>query len=45
MMAAPLILGNDIRKFVENGKPVESEVLDIVKNKELIAIDQDARCV
>lgn len=42
MMAAPLILGNDIRKFVENGKPVESEILDIVKNKELIEIDQDA---
>ncbi len=35
MMSAPLVLGNDIRKIT---KPV----LDIVTNKDLIAIDQDA---
>lgn len=34
MMSAPLVLGNDIRKIT---KPV----LDIVANRELIAIDQD----
>ena len=34
MMSAPLVLGNDIRKIT---KPV----LDIVTNRELIAIDQD----
>ena len=37
MMSAPLVLGNDIRKIT---KPV----LDIVTNRELIAIDQDALC-
>lgn len=43
MLAAPLILGNDIRRFVDtNGKPVENDpILKIVTNKELIAIDQD----
>ena len=35
MMSAPLVLGNDIRKIT---KPV----LDIVTNRDLIAIDQDA---
>ena len=34
MMAAPLVLGNDLRKIT---KPV----LDIVTNRDLIAIDQD----
>ncbi len=34
MMASPLILGNDIRKITQN-------VLDIVTNKNLIAINQD----
>lgn len=34
MMAAPLILGNDIRK-------ISDAVLRIVTNKELIAVDQD----
>ncbi len=34
MMASPLILGNDLRKMSKN-------VLDIVTNKALIAIDQD----
>lgn len=43
MMAAPLMLGNDIRKFVDgNGNAVEgNSVLKIVTNKQLIAIDQD----
>ncbi len=43
MMASPLILGNDIRKFVDgNNQAVEGNaVLKIVKNKQLIAIDQD----
>ena len=37
MMASPLVLGNDLRKIT---KPV----LDIVTNKDLIAIDQDNLC-
>lgn len=43
MMAAPLILGNDIRNFLdENGNVKEdNEVLKILTNKDLIAIDQD----
>ena len=42
MMAAPLILGNDLRKFIVNGKKDENnDVLKIVTNKRLIAIDQD----
>lgn len=43
MMAAPLILGNDIRKFVDgNNEPVkENPTLKIVTNKNLINIDQD----
>ena len=45
MMAAPLILGNDIRKFINSDGSVQSDnkVLEILKNKELIAIDQDPR--
>lgn len=35
MMSAPLVLGNDIRKM-------SNSVLDIITNKGLIAIDQDA---
>ncbi|MCH5321429.1 MAG: alpha-galactosidase [Eubacterium sp.] len=44
MMAAPLMLGNDIRKLVDgNNNAVEgNSVLKIVTNKQLIAIDQDA---
>lgn len=44
MMSAPLMLGNDIRKFVDgNGKPVEGNAtLKIVTNRQLIAIDQDS---
>ena len=43
MMAAPLILGNDIRTFIDkNGKPdKDNKVLKIVSNKNVIAIDQD----
>lgn len=43
MMAAPLILGNDIRKFVDGmNEPVkENPTLKIVTNKNLINIDQD----
>lgn len=43
MMASPLMLGNDIRKFVDgNGNAVEgNSVLKIVTNKHLIAVDQD----
>ena len=45
MMAAPLILGNDIRKFINPDGSVDEEnkVLEILKNKDLIAIDQDKR--
>ncbi len=43
MMAAPLILGNDIRRFLdENGNAKkDDEILKILTNKDLIAIDQD----
>ncbi|MDE6723408.1 MAG: hypothetical protein K2J55_04350, partial [Eubacterium sp.] len=43
MMAAPLVLGNDIRNFVnEDGTAIENHpVLNIVTNRDLIAIDQD----
>ncbi len=43
MMASPLMLGNDIRKFVDgNNQAVEGNTtLKIVTNKRLIAIDQD----
>lgn len=43
MMAAPLMLGNDIRKFVDgNGMAVDgNSTLKIVTNKHLIAVDQD----
>ncbi len=40
MMAAPLVLGNDIRKLENNSKK-SAIILDILTNKELIAIDQD----
>ncbi len=45
MMAAPLILGNDIRQFINADGSAQSDnkVLEILKNKELIAIDQDKR--
>lgn len=43
MMAAPLVLGNDIRKFIgSDGKALsDNPVLKIVTNKNLIQIDQD----
>lgn len=43
MMAAPLILGNDIRKFIKDDGTVDysNKILQIVTNKELIAVDQD----
>lgn len=45
MMAAPLILGNDIRKFINDDGSVDKDnkILEILKNKELIEIDQDKR--
>ena len=46
MMAAPLILGNDVRKFVDgnNEQVQENPTLKIVTNKNLINIDQDPLC-
>lgn len=42
MMAAPLLLGNDLRRFVVDGKvDTSNPVLKILANKDLIAIDQD----
>ncbi len=43
MMAAPLILGNDVRLLVgSDGAPIENHpVLKTVTNRNLIAIDQD----
>ena len=43
LMAAPLILGNDVRLLVgSDGAPIENHpVLKTVTNKNLIAIDQD----
>lgn len=45
MMASPLILGNDIRKFVNPDGTVDKEnrILKILTNKDVIAIDQDKR--
>lgn len=40
MMAAPLVLGNDLRKLLDGSK--ESRIiLDILTNKSLILVDQD----
>ena len=43
MMAAPLILGNDIRDFIKADGTVDSDnkILEILTNKDVIAIDQD----
>lgn len=43
MMAAPLILGNDIRKFIKPDGTVDTEnsTYKIVTNKKLIAVNQD----
>lgn len=45
MMAAPLILGNDVRKFINSDGTVDfdNQILQILKNKALIEIDQDSR--
>ncbi len=43
MMAAPLILGNDIRAFIKEDGTVDKDnkVLQILTNKDIIAINQD----
>ena len=43
MMAAPLILGNDIRDFIKSDGTVDTDnrTLQIITNKELISVDQD----
>lgn len=43
MMAAPLILGNDIRKFIlpDGSVDKDNDILKVVTNKKLIEIDQD----
>ena len=43
MMAAPLILGNDIRKFIKSDGTVDKEnpIYKILSNKNLIEINQD----
>lgn len=45
MMAAPLILGNDVRKFILPDGTVDrdNKVLRILTDKDLIAVDQDAK--
>ncbi len=44
MMAAPLILGNDVRDFILSDGTVDTEnrAYQILTNKEVIAIDQDS---
>ncbi len=43
MMNAPLILGNDVRKFIKQDGTVDTDnkVYQILTNKEMIAINQD----
>lgn len=43
MMCAPLILGNDIRKFIKEDGTVDSDskIYQILTNKAMISIDQD----
>ena len=45
MMAAPLILGNDVRQFLKADGTVDSQnrIYQIVTNRDAIAIDQDPR--
>lgn len=47
MLSAPLILGNDIREFIDaNGNvDYDNKILQIVTNRELIAVDQDKKGV
>ncbi|NLA76378.1 MAG: alpha-galactosidase, partial [Clostridiales bacterium] len=44
MMAAPLILGNDLRRFIKEDGTVDADnrILGILTNRALIAVDQDA---
>lgn len=44
MLAAPLILGNDVRKFVKADGTVDenNKILKILTNRDMIAINQDA---
>ena len=43
MMAAPLILGNDVRSFIKSDGTVDTNntTLQIVTNKDMIAVNQD----
>ena len=43
MMAAPLILGNDVREFIKEDGTVDKDnkILQILTNKDVISIDQD----
>ena len=47
MMAAPLILGNDLRRLLdEDGKPkTDDPVYRIITDRDAIAIDQDPLCL
>lgn len=47
MMAAPLILGNDIRRFINSDGTVNyaDKTLQIITNRDLIAVNQDAKGV
>lgn len=43
MMAAPLILGNDVRAFIKSDGSIDeiNKIYQILTNKQMIAIDQD----
>ncbi len=47
MMAAPLVLGNDIRSFIKADGTADTDnpVLQILTDKDLIAVDQDEKCM
>ncbi len=47
MLNAPLILGNDVRKFIDSDGNVDynNKILQIVTNKDLIAVNQDKKGV
>lgn len=47
MLCAPLILGNDIREFIDTDGNVDynNKILQIVTNKDLIAVNQDKKGV
>ena len=47
MLSAPLILGNDIREFIDADGNVDynNKILQIVTNRELIAVNQDKKGV